>query len=210
MKHEERLHSTEERLLKRIVAKGEGWAFSAKDFTDLVPRRTIDSSLHRLTKWGSIRRVMTGVYDLPVQSQVLRRAIAPDIDQVAQALARKFGWEIQASGPSAQNLIGLSNQVPAKFIYLSDGPKRRYNVGAATLQFERTALKDARFKLRESSLLVQAIKDLEPSAIDAAVVRKLRAWLKPELRSRVRKDTQIVTGWVHEVIRRVTEESARG
>jgi hypothetical protein len=40
--------------------------------------------------------------------------LSPDIDRVAQALARKLGWRILAHGPSVLNLIGLSTQVPAQ------------------------------------------------------------------------------------------------
>ena len=200
----------ETKILKRIRGRGQGWAFSAKDFAEVAGRSTVDSALHRLAKRGSIRRVITGVYDLPVYSEHLRRAIASDVDQVAQALARKFGWQIQPSGPSAQNVLGLSTQVPSKFVYLSDGPKRMYRVGSTELAFQHTALKDARFQFHESGLLVQAIKGLGPTSINSEAMKRMRAWLKPALRSRVRKDTQIVTGWVHDVIRQVTEDPTRG
>ena len=77
---------------------------------------------------------------------------------MAQALARKFNWRIQPSGDAALNLLGLSTQVPARWEYLSDGPSREYELGSATLAFRKSALKDAGFKLRESGLLVQAMK----------------------------------------------------
>lgn len=103
---------------------------------------------------------MRGIYAYPPSSELLERELAPDIDQVAQALARKFGWRIEPSGPVAQNLLGLSTQVPSSFVYLSDGPARTYTIGNTRLSFEHTALKDIGFRRRESALIVQALKSL--------------------------------------------------
>jgi hypothetical protein len=107
-----------------------------------------------------IRRVIRGIYDFPRSSELLGRQLGPDLDQVAQALARKFGWRIQPGGAAAQNILGLSTQVPSEVVYLSDGPNRRYTIGKTTLEFKHTALKEAGFKLRESSIIVHALKSL--------------------------------------------------
>ena len=101
-------------ILSRIYGNGRGWVFSQADFADLGPRPTIDSALHRRESEGVIRRVMRGIYDYPRHSRALHGPVSPDIDQVAHALARKFGWRIQPDGATAQNLLGLSTQVPAR------------------------------------------------------------------------------------------------
>ena len=72
--------------------------------------------------------------------------------------------------------MGLSTQVPARWVYLSDGPGREYVLGAVTLGFRKAALKDAGFTHRESGLLVQALKALGRERVDAAVITHLRAW----------------------------------
>lgn len=119
----------EQKALNRIYGNGRGWAFSQADFADLGTRSAVDSCLHRMEKEGVIRRVIRGVYDYPRYSELLKKTVAPDIDQIANALARKFGWRIQPDGATAQNLLGLSTQVPARSVYLSDGPDRSYTVG---------------------------------------------------------------------------------
>jgi len=48
------------------------------------------------------------------------------VDRVAHALARKFGWTIQVSGNTALNILGLSTQVPIRYLYLSDGKSRSF------------------------------------------------------------------------------------
>ena len=126
----------EDKALYRIRGTGGGWAFSPRDFLDLGGRPTVDSGLHRLEKRGEIRRVIRGIYDYPRFSKLLDQNLSPDIDQVARALARKFRWRIQPSGATALNFLGLSTQVPARAVYLSDGPDRLYQIGNTALAFE--------------------------------------------------------------------------
>src|SRR5690606_27643572 len=103
---------------------------------------------------GRIRRIAHGMYDYPGYSDLLKKELSPDIDQVASAYARKFNWRIEVSGETALNLLGLSTQVPASYVYLSDGPNRSYEVMGQTLRFKKSALKNIGFKYRESTLLV--------------------------------------------------------
>lgn len=198
--------SLEDKAVSRLNREGRGWAFSPSDLSPLGSRAAIDLALHRLTRKGLIRRVIRGVYIYPRRSELLNQELAPDIDQVAQALARKFGWRIQPSGPVAQNIIGLSTQVPASFVYLSDGPARSYKVDNTTLTYEHTASKETSLKLRESALIVQAIKSLGQERITPATIAKIRKWLNPRFRAKVLADTKFVTAWIYAAIRKVCQE----
>ncbi len=198
--------STSSRVKRKIYGMGRGWAFSVIDFSTFGSRSAIDVTLHRLLKKETIRRVVRGVYDYPRHSKMLGGELSPDIDQVAQALARKFGWRVQPSGPAALNLLGLSTQVPSQMIYLSDGPSRSYTIGRQTLAFKQSPLKESSLKLRESGLIVQALKSLGPDRVTPNVISKIREWLDPDKRSLVLKDAQTVTGWVYDAIRRICGE----
>lgn len=159
---------------------------------------------------GHIRRVLRGLYDSPGHSDLLDSVLSPDIDQVASALARKFGWRIQPSGPTAQNLLGLSTQVPARHLYLSDGPDRSYEIDGTTLTFKHTALKEAGFRHRESALIVQALKSLGSDRITPLHIARIRAWLTPALRETVLADTATATAWVYAAIREICTGEGRG
>lgn len=198
---------TEQKVLSRIYGKRRGWAFSQADFADLGVRSTIDSALHRREADGLIRRVVRGVYDYPRQSKALGGAVSPDIDQIAQALARKFGWRIQPDGATAQNLLGLSTQVPARNVYLSDGPHRSYKIGRTVLAFEHTVLKEAVFKLPESRLVVQALKAFGEDRITPQIVDQIRQKFDSTLRRRILVDTKTATGWVYAAIQQIARES---
>jgi hypothetical protein len=159
--------------------------------------------LSDLTKSGKIRRACRGVYDYPKYSNLLKQKLSPDIDQVAQAFARKFNWRIQPTGDAALNLLGLSTQVPGRFIYLSDGPDRRYNIGNQALEFKKSALKNVGIKHRESSLVVQAISALGKDHISNLTIDKFREQLDLNKGEQIIKDTKLVATWVHEYIKRI-------
>jgi hypothetical protein len=202
--------SIEDKLLRRIRGKGLGWVFSQHDFAGMGSRRAIDLALHRLLRQGTIRRVLRGLYHYPRFSILLNQELSPDTDQAARALARKFGWRIQPSGPAAQNLLGLSTQVPAKIVYLSDGPGRAYRIDNTALVFEHTALKEAGFKRSESSLIVQALKSFGQDRITSDVIAKIREWLDPKLRDKILDDTKTATGWVYATVQEICREAAHG
>ena len=145
-----------------------------------------------------------------VSASFMKQQLSPEIDQVARALARKFRWRIQPSGATALNLLGLSTQVPSRAVYLSDGPDRNYKIGSTSLVFEHTALKEAGFNLRESGLIVQALKSLGQERITPEVISKIRAWLPASLRSKILQDTKTATGWVYAAIQQVVQEEQHG
>ena len=204
------MQSIENKIYKRIIGHGRGWVFSGRDFARLGSRSAIDTALYRLFERGIIRRVIRGIYDYPRFSELLGQRLGPELDQTAHALARKFGWRIQPSGATAQNVLGLSTQVPSKLIYLSDGPDREFRIGRTTLQFKKTPLKESGFKLRESSLLVQALKSLGQDYITPEVLAQIRSWLPASLRSKVLSDTTTVTGWVYAAIREICTKDGHG
>jgi hypothetical protein len=193
-----------------MYGRGRGWAFTKIDFIAEFGEVNIHQALSSLAKTGTIRRVCRGVYDYPRYSELLGQTLSPDVDQVAQALARKFNWRILPSGDAALNLLGLSTQVPGKWVYLSDGPSREYAIGEngeQTLAFRKSALKDAGFKYRESGLVVQALKALGKEHVDQAVIETLRQRLALTIRERILKDTRAVTGWIYQIIKQVCRES---
>ncbi|HMV22201.1 MAG TPA: DUF6088 family protein [Rhodocyclaceae bacterium] len=202
------MQGIEQAILSRIYGRGRGWAFTKTDFVADFGEVNIHQALSTLARAGTIRRVCHGVYDYPRYSDLLGQALSPDMDQIAQALARKFNWRIQPSGDAVLNLLGLSTQVPARWIYLSDGPGREYAVGGGgMLVFRKSALKDAGFRHRESGLLVQALRALGRDRVDMPTIERLRAWLPAGRRRAVLRETRAVTGWIYQLIKQICAEA---
>ena len=186
-----------------------GWVFSAGDFSSFGNINAIRVSLMRLEKAGKILRICRGLYYYPEYSTFLKKHLSPGIDRIAQAMARKFRWRIQPTGGVALNLLGLSTQVPARPIYLSDGPNKTYNVGGQTLKFRKTSFKEADLKNYRSGLLVQALKTLGQNRITDEVIDKIRRQLSSSDRRAILADTRHVTAWIYDIIRRICAEEDR-
>ena len=170
-------------------------------------RQQIDNALSDLAETNKIRRVTRGLYDYPRFSDLLQKTLSPDIDQVANAYARKFNWRIEVSGESALNLLGLSTQIPAQYVYLSDGPSKSYDVMGVQLTFKKSTLKDIGFKHRESTLIVQALKSLGKEHLNAELFAKIRAQIAKESFTKILRDTQGSTGWIYEAVKQICQDA---
>ena len=193
-------------MVSRIYGQKRGWAFSKNDFMDLGGDDLVRKGLSSLASRGTIRRVLRGLYDYPRFSTLLKESMGPDLDQVARALARRSGWRIQPSENTALNLLGLSTQVPARAVYLSDGPSKTYEIGNRQLIFKKRALKESGFKHRESALVVQALKALGKERIDPGVRDKLAEAIPATTWKKMVRDAKTAPAWVHEIIRTIAEE----
>jgi len=201
------MESIEDKVIARIYGHQRGWAFFKNDFSDLGSDVAIRQVLTRLAAKGSIRRVLRGVYDYPQISKLLDTEMGPDLDQLARALARRSGWRIQPSENTALNFLGLSTQVPAQSVYLSDGPSKTYEVGKQQLVFKKRSLKEAVFKHKESELVVQALKSLGQERIDEEVLLKLAGTWTPSIWKKILRDTKTAPAWVSDMILNISKRS---
>jgi len=67
-------------------------------------------------------------------------------------------------------------------------------------------LKDLGFSLRESGLLVQALKALGKENVDQKAIESLRKRLDGKNCARILKDTRTVTGWIYKIIKQICKE----
>jgi hypothetical protein len=196
-----------EKALYFIAGHRRGWAFSSSDLSSIFSRREADDNLKYLEKIGKIRRINRGLYDYPKYSDLLKQELSPDIDQVARAFARNFNWRIEISGDSALNLLGLSTQIVAKHIYLSDGPNRSYDIFETTLEFRKSALKEIGFKHKESSLIVQALKALGKDRITPEIISKIRKQTDSKKYNKILLETKPTKIWIYEAIKQICKEN---
>lgn len=196
-----------EKALYFIAGHRRGWAFSSRDLSSIFTHEEADDNLKYLEKKGKIRKIIRGLYDYPKYSELLKQELSPDIDQVARAFARKFNWRIEISGDSALNLLGLSTQIVAKYVYLSDGPKRSYDILGTTLEFKKSALKEIGFKHKESSIIVQALKALGKDRITPEVITKIRRKIEPKKYNKILTETKSTKIWIYETIKLICREN---
>ncbi len=187
-------------IVSRIYGRGRGWAFTPNDFIKDYKRWEIDNSLEDLTNEGRIRRIIRGLYDYPIYSDLLEKTVAPDMEQVANALARKFSWRIQPSGETALNYLNLSTQVVSKYVYLSDGPSKKYDILGQELEFKHTTLKESTLQNKTAALVVQAIKAIGEDKITPEFLNKLKDKFSNKEWLKIKKDSSKAPIWVYNIV----------
>jgi hypothetical protein len=197
-----------DQIVARIERMEEGKAFSAKDFLDVASRTMIDVTLADLTLDGQIRRVRRGLYDKPRFNPALGGKLSPDIDEAARAIARRQKWNIVPEGAWAANLLGLSTQVPAKIIYLTDGPNNEVPIGRRSIYFKHARPKALAGLEGKFALVVQALRHLGKGAVGSREIAMLKSALSPAEKQKLVRDTRFGVDWIYEVAKRIAEKVA--
>lgn len=193
-------------ICKHIQKKFEGKAFTAQDFLDFGEYDAIRQVLARLAKEGVIRRNIRGVYDKPTYSKLLRELSAPSPHEVALALARKYSWQISVSGDAALNMLGLSTQIPATWVYVSTGPYKKYQLGKITLEFQHRADSQLSFKSSKTAMVIQALKALGLDACEGETITKLQRVISEKEKIQLAKEATAAPLWMHSIIKKICEE----
>lgn len=177
--------SVPDRVMNRVRTSGRGSVFTPSDFLTVAARSSVDQALSRLAKSGQLRRLAHGLYDFPKVHPKLG-PLSPAPDDVAQALARETGSQVQISGARAANVLGLSTQVPAQSTYLTNGPSRRVVLGKRVVDLRHASPKHLIAPGSPVGTVVQALRHVGPArALDVMKVaaRQLSANDKKTLAS---------------------------
>ncbi len=144
-----------------------------------------------------LRRLARGLYDFPKVHPKLG-PLSPAPDDVAQALARETGSQVQTRARAA-NVLGLTTQVPAKSTYLTNGPSRRVVLGKRVIDLRHASPKHLIAPGSAAGTVFQALRHVGPvraadvvqvaaSRLSASDKRTLAstaiqapAWMRPTL-----------------------------
>lgn len=181
--------------------------FVPADFLKFGSREAVDVVLHRLARKGTIRRLARGVYDVPEEHPVLG-PLQPPAEAIAKALAGRDRTRLQPAGAYAANALGLSEQVPAKVVFLTDGPSRTVKIGSMTIQLRRTTPRNMAAAGRLSGLLIQALRELGQAHITPERIEHLKRTIPADKRRELLKDLRLAPAWMHPIFRELAGESA--
>lgn len=199
-----RKKSVDCQILEAITLSGEGSVFVPMDFLNLGSREAVDIVLHRLVQKGVIRRLARGIYDFPEMHPILGK-LQPSPEKIAEALVGRDCTRIQPTGAYAANILGLSEQVPAKVVFLTDGPSRTIKIGATTIQLRRTTPKNMAMAGRLSGLLVQALREIGKENMTQKRLEYLKQILPADKRQELLSDIRLVPEWMHSIFRKLAE-----
>jgi hypothetical protein len=194
--------SIDANVARRICARKEGWVFTGSQFVDLGSPEAVRKALARQVESGKIRQLARGLYDVPRLDPQLGQ-LSPSVEAIAEALKGRDAIRLQPSGAYAANLLGLSNQVPMKVVFLTDGLSRRVQVGKLQVILKRTTPRNMATGGRVSGLVIQALRHLGKEHADDEVVQAIHRRLTEEDRQLLLRDLRYAPAWVAELMRRI-------
>jgi hypothetical protein len=195
-----------ELVVRKIESFGTGAVFIANDFLEIASYERIRNILNRLVKDGTIRRILKGVYDQPRYSELLGEYEAPNVHQVALAIARKYNWSIIPSENTALNILGLSTQVPVNWSYLSDGRYITYSFDGIDIEFKRRSNAEISNMSTTTAMVIQAIKAIGKDRISEQQINILKKRLSSKEKAALLMEGKTATTWIYEVLRQLNEE----
>lgn len=191
----------------RIAEKGKGWVFSAMDFADITNRNAVDQTLSRLSKKGVIRKITVGLYNTPrINSRF--GAVPPDLDSIAKAVAKKFGYQIQVSPAQAANMLGLSQQVPTQAVYLTDGLSKIIKVSNQSIRFVHVSHKKMLGVGTKAGVIIQALYYFGKDNLDhASLLAKVRAVMSSKDKNDLIRLMPMTPLWMQPVLKRILQDA---
>ena len=192
-------------MVSRIYGRGRGCAFTPDSFLDLGNRKSIDTALLRLTRAGTIRRLARGLYHYPEKDPLLGE-VPPSLDALAKALAGRENVRLQPSGAYAANLLGLSEQVPARVIYLTSGRARKVAIKKLVIEMKPVSPRLMASAGTTCGLLTAAFRYLGKQHITPAHVSHLRKIIPTDERKQLLRHLATTPAWIHPHLRAIAAD----
>ena len=187
----------------KIDSMSLGGLITAKDLLEYGSYDTVKRILVRLNKENYINRVIDGIYTKTRTSKLTNEIVPVDPHALALKIADNFSWKIIPTGNHALNLLGLSEQVPTSYEYLSTGPYRDYQYKNTIIKFKNTKSAEINELDSKSSLVISAIKCLGKNNINDKIIHKIKSQLSASECDIILRDSVKITNWIYEILKEI-------
>jgi hypothetical protein len=198
-------NSVADRIKRRVGKADRESVFHAGQFLDLDTRTAVDKALSRLVASGELRRLVRGLYYQPNTHPVLGE-ILPPVEAVAKALADRDHVRLQPFGGYAANLLRLSEQVPARIVFLTDGKPRKVRYGNQTIELRRAMPSMMAAAGRMTGVLIAGLRYIGKANVTSERIAHLHDLLSPEDRRQLLEDLPLAPAWMHPHFRTIARE----
>ncbi|MDQ3003127.1 MAG: DUF6088 family protein [Fibrobacterota bacterium] len=187
--------SLDSRITRKVKQSPPGTVFTPGDFAAMGGSKAVGKCLEWLVKRNELRWLVRGLYDKPRHDEVLG-ILWPSPDAVIKAITDKNKIRVQPAGVHAANMLGLSEQVPAKYIFLTDGGSRMVKAGPMRIALRHTSPRNMAAAGRFTGLLIQAFKSLGVKHIDKWHLARLKKTVPVADRLGLLNDLDLAPAWM--------------
>lgn len=177
--------------------------FTPRDLATLGDPRSVGMALTRLARKGIIRQLARGLYDYPIDHPSFGR-IPPSADAIARALVKRDASRLQPTGAYAANILGLSERVPTRIVFLTDGPSRRVKFEQQEIVLKRTTTRNMATAGRKTGTVIQALRHIGQRNVDDKTLAILKRQLSKQDLAQLQKDQRYAPAWLRKILGQLT------
>ncbi len=186
-------------LRSRIETMPEDSILFRSDFPE-YHSEFVGGTLAELTREGMLVKLAQGIYAKPRKSRF--GVVFPSVEKIVQAIASRDNAEILPSGMTALNALGLSNQVPMNYTYLTTGSERTVKLANQQVVLKRGVPKNFCYETLLIALLVQALRALKQENVGHEELQTIRTLITKEPdREALTKDVDMMPAWMKRLVK---------
>ncbi len=193
------LQSVYNEIKGRIESSKRGKLFFPDDFSSFGSSDSVRAALVRLCRADIIIRVAQGIYCYPkVDTKWGSGIIPPSIEEIAEGIAKRDKVRIAPTGAYVLNKLGLSTQVPANVVFVTDGSGRRVSIGKGKgILFKHTSeMRTFAYRSYMMQLVVTALREIGESNVTEEQMNIIKSHLTNIPGEDFMKDIQLAPIWV--------------
>ena len=194
------MQNTNNEIIKYIKRNRHGKIFFADEFRKFGNNDAVRQALSRLCRKNFLIRLSAGIYLYPKFDNLVG-IVYPSIETIAKTIAKREKTRLIPTGAYALNALGLSTQVPANFVFLTDGSPRRIKIGPRKgILFKHTAPKNLAFKSDLAMLITFALKEIKKDRVTSEHLDRLKYILKEVPKEEILQDIKLIPSWIKDLI----------
>ena len=183
----------------------EGTILIPDDFTTCGTPDAVRSGLSRLCRNGKLYRFAKGIYYIPLYDKWDATLREPSLDAIALKIAHRDNARIIPTGAYALNKLGLSTQVPANIIYITDGSARQVKFGdGKSITFRHSNdLGNFAYKSQLMQLAVLAMREIGEKTITDAQKEIIKSMITEHVSEQdFNHDIVLAPTWIKTILQR--------
>jgi len=197
------MESTANQIKNEITKSKKGKLFFPDDFATLGTADAIRLALGKLQKSGLLMRVAHGIYYYPKkEAKYGNTPVPPTVEEIAYGIAKRDKVRIVPTGAYALNTLGLSTQVAANVVFITDGAPRRIKIGKGRgILFKHTSeARSLSYKSKLLMLIVVALREIGENKTTPAQLEIIKKHLSNVSQKELNADIQLMPIWVRKIL----------
>lgn len=186
-------------IRRKVMSSKRGALFFPDNFALTGTSDAVRSALVRLCRDGALMRVAQGIYCYPkIDTKWGSGVTPPSVEEIAYGIAKRDKVRIAPSGAYVLNQLGLSTQVPANVVFVTDGSPRKVSIGKGKgIQFKHTSeMRTFAYSSKLMLLIVTALREIGEDHVTEEQMGIIRQHLEKVPQKEFQKDILLAPVWV--------------